>query len=85
MVRLAQSSSCPCRATLPRLLEREIGTCVIACSIAWVGAEGCQSVGRGISVGKLSDVSESAGGYQSGGLERCFAGAVMSSDLARGL
>lgn len=85
MVRLAQSSSCPCRATLPRLLEREIGTCAIACSIAWVGAEGYQSVGRGISVGMLRDVRGGAQGYQLGGLERCIAGAVISSDLARGI
>lgn len=53
--------------------------------MAWVGAEGYQSVERGISVGKLRDVSGSAGGYELGGLERCFAGAVTSSDLARGL
>ena len=85
MVRLAQSSSCPCGAVQPGLLERETGTCVIACSIAWVGAEGYQSVGPGISVGKLRNVREGAEGYQSGGLERCFAGAVTSSDLARGL
>lgn len=85
MVRLAQSSFCPCRATLSRLLERETGTCVIACSIAWVGAEGYHSVGRGISFGKLRDVREGAEGYQSGGLGRCFAGAVTSSALARGL
>lgn len=81
MVRLAQSSSCPCRATLSRFLERETGACVIACSIAWVGAEGYHSVGGGISVGTLRDVSGGAQGYQSGGLELCFAGAVISSDL----
>lgn len=83
MVRLAQSSSYPCGAVLPRLLERETGTCVIARSIGRGGAEGYHSLGGGISVGTLRDVSGGAQGYQSGGLELCFAGAVTSSDLAQ--
>lgn len=58
--RVARISS-PLLAYAPKTLEAcPVGACVIACSIAWVGAEGGQSVGRGISVGTLRDVRESA-------------------------